>query len=250
VGFLFGRRKNTAGLDKSDEQYLIRQAQQGNQAIRDALLEQYTPFAIKVSARVSGRYLTLGQDDEVSISLIALNEAIDSFQVGKGASFTTFAETVIRRRLIDYFRKEKQQKEIPLTTLQGDPETEGDTWQAVEAKAAEKAYALQTAATERQEEIVRYQKILREYGIAFADLVAISPRHQDARLRAMEAAKIVASKQEYRDYLQQKKLLPLKDLETEVAISRKTLERQRKYIIAISLILIEDFTYLKEYIHL
>lgn len=46
----------------------------------------------------------------------------------------------------------------------------------------------------------------------------------------------------------QEKSLPLKELVDEVGVSRKTLERQRKYIIAIALVLIGDFELLREYI--
>jgi len=47
-----------------------------------------------------------------------------------------------------------------------------------------------------------------------------------------------------------KKRLPLKQLETKVRASRKTLERHRKYIIAMCIVLLNEYVYLKEYIKL
>jgi RNA polymerase sigma factor len=53
---------------------------------------------------------------------------------------------------------------------------------------------------------------------------------------------------ELREFLFHKKQLPVKQLEAKVAVSRKTIERNRKYIIAMAIILSGEFLYLKEYI--
>ncbi len=45
-----------------------------------------------------------GIDEELSIALMAFNEAIDGYDTSKG-SFLSFAKLVINRRLIDYLRK-------------------------------------------------------------------------------------------------------------------------------------------------
>ena len=56
----------------------------------------------------------LGRDDEASIAMIAFNEAIDAYDDSAGASFLSFAEIVIKRRMVDYFRrKTKRQEEVP-----------------------------------------------------------------------------------------------------------------------------------------
>ena len=44
------------------------------------------------------------------------------------------------------------------------------------------------------------------------------------------------------------KQLPLKEIEALVEVSRKTLERHRKYMIAVVLLLNSDFVYIKEYV--
>jgi RNA polymerase sigma factor len=58
----------------------------------------------------------------------------------------------------------------------------------------------------------------------------------------------VAANPLFRQYLQERKALPLKALEKSVETSRKTLERHRKYIIAAALMLMGDYDYLAEYI--
>ena len=54
-------------------------------------------------------------------------------------------------------------------------------------------------------------------------------KHKDARARALEVAKTLASSPELMAFLTKRKALPLKELEKVVGVSRKTLERQRKY---------------------
>lgn len=91
-------------------------------------------------------------------------------------------------------------------------------------------------------------QLLSDYGVRFSDLVKVSPKHQDARDRALEVARILANDPELLRFLTQRKSLPLKELEKLVKVSRKTLERQRKYIITLTLILIGEFHYLQEYL--
>lgn len=226
---------------------LLGPARRGDKEARDELLRQYTPLVLRVGSQVSGRYLQVGRDEEVSVGLLALNEAIDRFDPGRGASFISFAEMVIKRRLIDHYRRQKGQTEIPLSELESEDD-EGNPLVTVEHREAMDRYSLQVEAEDRKSEIIRYSLRLAEFGIRFSELTEISPRHEDARSRAIEAARIVARNPIYAQHMRAKKELPLKQLEENVGVSRKTLERQRKYIIAVALILLEDFHFLKRYI--
>ena len=256
MGFLFGRaekRESAARTEKASEPgpetpgELLRQARNGVAAARDELIRSYTPFVMRVASQASGRYVRAGEDDEASVGLLAFNEAIDSYDSRKGASFLGFAEVVIKRRLIDHYRKEAGRREVPLTEFDQEDE-EGNVENFVQSRRALEEFELRTEAIERREEILRYQETLSRFVISFADLPAISPKHEDARVRAIQAGRLVAQNPEYRSHLCKKKELPLQALEREVSVSRKTLERQRKYIIAVAIIYIEDFVYLKEYI--
>lgn len=100
----------------------------------------------------------------------------------------------------------------------------------------------------RKEEIFQFTQILQEFGLTFSDLIEQSPKHADARKNAMTVAKILVENEELKSILFDKKKLPIKQLEDYVSLSRKTIERNRKYIIAISLILTGDYVFLKDYI--
>lgn len=222
-------------------------ARSGDAAARERLIERFTPLALRVAAQVTGRYVQVGRDDEVSVCLIAFNEAIDAYRPDRGGGFLSFAELVMRRRLIDHLRRTSNHHESPLSAWD-DEDDEGDVYNAVEADQAVREHARSVEAAERAEEIARYAEALRRYGIAFEELPEICPRHEDARRRAIEVARTVASRPELVKHLRSNGELPLKALEQLAGVSRKTLERQRKYIIAVTVILLEDFTFLRGYL--
>lgn len=225
--------------------------QQGHDDTRNGLIQQYLPFILKVASKTCKRFVRLGVDDEVSVALIAFNEALDKYDVSKNSSFFTFAEAVIKRRMIDYFRKNKQERqELPLSSvLPGEDEQELNS--PLEILTWGKAHTIhfeEEIATLRREEILEYQSILKSYGITFQELLECSPKHHDARVTAYQVAKRIYDNEGYRRYLQNKKALPLKELSEEVNVSRKTLERQRKYIIALTIVLMSGFYFLEDYL--
>jgi len=248
MGFLFQNKQGEGEI--ADCGQLVLEAQKGNSMVRERLIKSYTPFILKTASKISGRYVRIGEDDEVSVGLIAFNEAIDCFDDAKNSSFLSFAETVIKRRLIDYFRKESAvgKKTVPLSSFEQDDDKPEGIYYHLELKQSVEEFQEKNAVAERKEEIIHFTRKLMEFGISFQELVSLSPKHEDARIRAMEVARIIAEDPDMTSHLMRKKELPLKDIECKVEISRKTLERQRKYIIAITLILINDFDYLKQYI--
>lgn len=227
---------------------LLEPARRGDARARNDLIHKYTPLVLRVGAAVSGRYLQVGRDEEVSVGLVALNEAIDRFDPERGSSFIAFSEMVIRRRMIDYYRRQRERgAEVPLSVFETADE-EGNPLAGVEEREAVQRYTAAEEAVDRREEIERFARRLMEFGIRFADLVEESPKHEDARERAIAAAQLIVRNPILREHLLSRKELPLKALERQVDVSRKTLERQRRYIIAIALIMVEDFYHLRRYV--
>jgi RNA polymerase sigma factor len=246
MGFFPFRRRPANEVE--DINQCLRNAQAGDEHSRNAILRDYVPFVAKVASQVSKRYIRQGQDDEFSIALTALNEAIDRYDPEKGASFLSFAETVIKRRLIDYFRtKTSRNRDIPLTEFETEDDEE-NVVNFVEVQKSLEEHARRVEQQDREEEILRYSALLAEFDIDFEDLIELSPKHADARQNAMDVARVIVSDPNLVMYVFEKKALPLKQLTDRVNVSRKTLERQRKYILAITLILSGDFTMLQEYI--
>jgi len=244
LGFLF--RKRTETFDEMTS--MVIQAQLGNEKIRENLIKEYTPFILRVASNICNRYLVMGQDDEASIALLAFNEALDKYSGDKGAKFLTFAEIVIKRRLTDYYRKESRftNNVVLLSNFQDTENQEQEILQ--EAQEARKAFQIEEEAFYKRQEILQFTKTLADFNITLTELVKLSPKHYDARTRAYEVAKIIFDSPDLLHSLLEKKFLPLKKIEERVDVSRKTLERQRKYIIALVIIFNGNFEYLQTYL--
>lgn len=242
----FTRRKNAAAHEQLDT--LVQRARTGDEEARAELLEAYSPFVLRVASQTAKRYIHRDHDDEYSIAMLAMNEALDRFDPDKNASFLNFAETVVKRRLIDYFRSQRSNQPVSLWSEFDVQDDEDNVVNYAEVESAVAAHAKVVEQRDRQDEIAQYASELVDFGLSFGDLVELAPKHADARANAMEVARLIAAEADLKSFVFRKKALPLKDIEERVSVSRKTLERQRKYIIAIVVLLSGDYQYLQEYV--
>ncbi|WP_231505653.1 RNA polymerase sigma factor SigI [Bacillus sp. EB01] len=237
--FLSNKKKRT--LEES-----VQLIQQGDKKLNNELIEAYKPFIAKTVSVVCKRYI-VQSDDEFSIGLIAFNEAIQKYSPDRGSSLLSFAEVLIKRRVIDYIRTQAKHSSVSLE-LQNDSDDSEARGKIIENEISLDDYRKRSDEELRREEIFRFQRHLKEYDLSIQDLVEHSPKHADARKNAIEAASLLASREDLRESLFSTKRLPIKQLEELVDVSRKTLERNRKYIIAMALIMSGDYVYMKDYI--
>lgn len=218
--------------------------QKGDSVLQNELINQYKPFIAKTVSQVCKRYIN-EQDDEFSIGLMAFHESIEKYSTEKGSSLLSFAELIIKRRVIDFIRKESKQQTVKLDTNVDDEESIQNKY---EVEVSVEDFQKKLEQDHRRDEIMHYQTILKQFDLTFQDLVDHSPRHADARENAMKVANTVIQTPGFKKVLFEKKRLPIKDLEKHVQVSRKTIERNRKYIIAVCIIMASDYVYLKEYV--
>jgi RNA polymerase sigma factor len=237
--FLLAKKKKTL-------ENMAIQIQNGDEQLLNEVLEDYKPFVKKTVSSVCKRYI-YESDDEFSIGLIAFHDAILKYNHQRGSSIISFSEVIIKRKVIDYIRKNGrfQDVSIDMSLLEDDDETANLT---IEQIVSVEEYGKQQEGEKRREEIISFQEHLSYFKLSFHELVEQSPKHEDARLNAIDIAKTVVNSKELLDYLLEKKRLPIKKLEKQVNVSRKTIERNRKYIIAITLILIGNYVYLRDYL--
>ncbi|MEK5174936.1 RNA polymerase sigma factor SigI [Heyndrickxia sp. FSL W8-0496] len=235
-GFLVKEKKKTL-------EEMAFSIQNGDEDLLNQLLQDYQPFIKKTVSSVCKHYIS-NSDDEFSIGLIAFHDAILKFDTSKGSSLLAFAEVIIKRRVIDYLRSTNKYKDLRLDRNSD----EDSSSSAYEDTLSIEEYNRSLDNEKRKEEILRLEIVLQSYGLNFRDLVTHSPKHEDARESAISVAKTLVEDEKLFAYLKEKKRLPIKLLEKKVKVSRKTLERNRKYIIAIVLIMSSDFVYLKEYL--
>jgi RNA polymerase sigma factor len=231
---------------------MVELIQNGDEELRNELIRQYHPYILKTTSRFFRRYIDPRQDDAFSVALAAFNEAITGYSLEGGRLFLGFSEKVINRRLIDYVRQESRHSSVvPYSAFDAEVEDDGQSqMNHIEVAQALEAYSRERSSDERKMEIAALTEELAGYGITFNDLVQHSPRHQDSREVLMRMGRRLASEESMIRYLREKRQLPIKELCQAESVSRKTAERHRKYLIAVSLIAYGTYPFLQEYIGL
>lgn len=213
--------------------------QNGDTSIINDIYDDISPFCMRVCSKTCGRFIT-EQDEEASITRIALLEAFENYNSEKG-SFLCYLGMTIRNRVIDYYRREKKKKVIPFSYFAN---SNGQLREPIDRESIEDI----VDGLARKQEIDRFKKVLDEYSIQLLDLVKASPSQTRSREKSWEISAIIVHNAELKNYLLEKKKLPVKSLAENWNISPKITERYRKYIIAVALIYIYDFTLLKPYV--
>nr|WP_317618418.1 RNA polymerase sigma factor SigI [Paenibacillus sp. PL91] len=231
------------------EQWVAR-IRQGDELLREQFIADYKPYIMKVTSRFCKRYIDPNQDDEFSVALLAFNEAINQFDSHAGKSFIGFSETVIRRRLIDHVRKEQRHSQVVPYSMFDSEDEEQPQYNSVETRQAMNAFEIKRTEDERKQEISDLNQELLRFGISFAELVEVSPKHADSRRLLIGIAQTLVSETDLFDSLKMTNKLAVKELTEMCGVSRKTVERNRKYIIAIALIISGTYPYMHNYLHI
>lgn len=211
---------------------------------REKLIEKYRSQVGIIAMGICGRSLDWNNDDELSISLIAFNEAIDTYDKNKGMSFLNYAQMLIHHRLVDYFRRESRFQYASLDAL--DNEKEVNNYEIVGAWSK---YQDDQTALEQRDMVARYNFMLLDYGISLDDLVSRSPKHRDTKQTLIRVAQALVEQPVLMKQFEKNKQLPVKELMVLTGVGRKVIERGRKYIIAVVLVLsIDEFLPLRQLI--
>jgi len=219
-------------MTKKTLEDLLEEAQRGDPAAREELIHYHKSYVAKISSKVCKRYLNWENDDELSVALAAFNEAIDRYEPDGKASFYTFAQKVISRKLVDFFRKESRHRNISLSPLGPDEELS-----YIDEKNSIEKYKLGRQEESFAEMVKSFNLTLTEYQISLADLVKVSPKHRDTKEALVHAAQRLAEEAEMVKHLYHYKQLPLRELAEATGLSRRVLEKGRKYIIAVALMM-------------
>lgn len=227
-------------------QQLLDRSRRGDEQAREELIVSQRGFIHQVASRYCRRTLDWANDDELSVSLIAFNEAVDSYDPAFGTTFASHATTVIQHRLVDWFRRQPQVRALSLDAAATSDE---EPAAALEAGAATAVYAEEQDALDRADDLLRYDQALQRYGTSLQELGLICPKHRDTRASLQEAAGLLASDTALMRQLLHSRQLPIRELQLRSGLSRKVLETGRKYVIAVALILAGDeFSHLKSFV--
>ncbi|MBQ6251555.1 sigma-70 family RNA polymerase sigma factor [Ruminococcus sp.] len=208
----------------------------------DQLISDYMPFIKSETARFINRPPDKS-DDELSIAMFAFYEAIHNYSRLRG-SFLKFAALHIRNRLIDNYRKEKRNKgQISLDVSEDDKtdlrETIRDDYDAYEENELREA---------TKQEIAELSAQMQEFGVSMSDVADNSPRQRRTLESCQRAVRYARSNPDILEEFLRTKRVPLAKLAEGADVERKTLERHRRYLVAVLLICTNGYEIMRGHI--
>ena len=213
----------------------------------DRFIRDEQQHILRLTGRVLKKHIT-ESDDEYSIALMAVSEAVKTYDRTRG-DFWSYAAFVIKSRETDYYRKNRRAGENEITVS---PEAfGGDVEEDDPAKALQNDINQKTATetdTELKYEIEALGDKLEAYGISFFDLAECSPKAERSRKACALVLKALFTPPPLIDELIKSKTLPIKKILEREKVSRKLIDRHRKYLVTAALILKGDFPGIAEYI--
>lgn len=221
----------------------VLEAQLNSQAA-DELVTQYLPFIRSETARFLKRFPEDGQD-ELSIAMFAFYEAAMSYKSGKG-SFLKLAATAIRNRLIDYYRRERRHTGV--VSLNAQSSNEDDFTLADQISDDRNEVEELNDRITVQKEIQEFTRQLQEFGLSLSDIADNCPKQDRTLTACMQVLDHARQNPDLLDQLVKTKKLPLSLLVEGTGADRKTLERHRKYIVAILLAYTNGFEIIRSHL--
>lgn len=203
-------------------------------------------FITNCAHKATRKFIT-GNDDEWSVALIAFSDAVKTYELEKGA-FLSYAETAIKRKLIDYYRAEKKHSpEYPVNPSAFETEPDEDD-EDLSVKIAVSEKLVQIHDNSIRYEIEAANAGLNKFGFSFYDLAECSPKSIKTKQACKQAVLYIMEDKAIFEEIARTKKLPIKKIQKNTGLPRKSLESHRKYIIAALEILSGDYPYLADYL--
>lgn len=159
VFFLFGYISSNnlfpEPLSKTEEEFYLRKYFAGDKNARDKLIEHN----LRLVAHIAKRYSNSEQEleDLISIGIVGLIKAIDSFSAEKGFKISTYASKCVENEILMHIRVTKKIKsEVSMNTIIG-TDKDGNDMELVDTLDSESKDAIDTI----------YNKIMSEQVIKF-----------------------------------------------------------------------------------
>lgn len=218
-------------MEALDEK-LVKSRKSKNNISRSKLIEEYMPFIIKEISKVTGRYVSYENSLELTVGLMAFDEAIDRYQTDKG-SFTNFASLVISSRVKDFLRKNDYYKyNLPIEENE------------------EFGEIVQFGEDPLKEEVSRFNKILDSFNIDIETLVEESPTHEKTRKENIELGKNISKEKPIVKKLYKTKKLPMADIVLKFRTTKKKLKYHRNFLISVIVVFNENMSNIMEFMNL
>ncbi|MDB8803613.1 sigma factor [Romboutsia sp. 1001216sp1] len=194
------------------------------------IVEENIGFIINTISKVTGKYVSIENDDEFSIGLMAFVEALDKYNQEKGP-FLSFAKIVIESRIKNYLAKEK--KKVDVVSI--------DLYKEIGIDINNILYNPIEDKTELINEIQQFKEELNLFKLTIEDLIKEAPKHSDTRENAINVSKKASKDLEVTDFMYEKKRLPIKKISLKYMVTEKVIKRSKKFIISLIIIFFKKY---------
>ena len=204
-------------------------AARGDSLAADELVRRFLPFIRSETAKVIHRGVS-DSDDELSVAMMAFHEAVLAYERLRGA-FLPFAARAIRSRIIDFHRREQRHRgQLSLHEKNEDDRELADTLAVGTDPISER-----TDRTAARQEIAHFALGLSEFGLSLTDIADNCPKQARTLSACHRALDYARGNPELLEQTVRTKKLPITSLAAGAGVERKTLERHRKYMMALLL---------------
>lgn len=208
--------------------------------VSEEFIEKHIPFIISCISKFTGRYVSIENDDEYSIGMIAFVEAIEKYKEKRG-DFYAFARLVIESRLKNFF--EKENKNSKNKSIEDYKEKGIDILETTDNN---EDLDLNREIT--IDEIKKLKEEIDEFGFGFEELVNEAPKHKDTREKAIDISEKSSREKDITDFMFMKKRLPIKNMSDRFDVSEKVIRKSKLFIITVIIILFRGYRNLKLWI--
>ncbi len=215
-----------------------------NTAHADELIKAYLPFIRSEASKCTSKSIT-DQDDEYSIAMMAFYEAVKGYDKTRG-SFLTYAGMLIKSRIYDYNRREIRHSGN--ISIYDDSDDDRSLAESLHDGKDHYSEAENLEATKA--EIAELSSVMAGFGISFADVADNSPKQDRTLAACAKAVRYGAGDKELLSELLRTKKLPMARLVSGSGVDRKTLERHRRYLLAMLLIQTNGYEIIRGHIKL
>lgn len=192
------------------------------------------PLIIKTVSSITGRYVSVKNDDEFSIALMAFKEAVDKYDENKGI-FSSFAKLVISSRVKNHLVRENKHNKVESIEELSESGINIEDIYHTEIEGSD----------EISIEISKLKDEINKFGFSFEDLVEDAPKHDDTRKRAISISEKVNDEVILKNFMYEKRRLPIKQISLKFSVTEKILKRSKRFIISVVIILDKNFRNLK-----
>jgi len=218
---VFNNNNLSASIDKM---------RQGDIALRERFIEENKNMIMKVVSQILGKSAIPTNSKEYDAAITAFNYCIDHYDFNGNETFTAYSEKIIKE-WIYHFLWEENSNSLTID----DPSTDNS-----------KEYLYRNF--ENKDEIIVFKQKLWEFGITLRDLFFLGPREVDQIMFSLNIAKTIAGSKILYKNMFNFKTVPIDDLDEKIRIQKKLIEKNKEYIIALSIILKSDLKVLKSYL--